>query len=107
MQDKLKKNPEKAEELKAFIARFSANASKSRQATSRKRQLEKLTLDDIRPSTRKYPYVVFKPEREAGDQILKVENLSKTIDGVKVLDRVSFELDRGDKVVIIGDTELA
>ena len=107
MQDKLKKNSGKAEELKAFIARFSANASKSRQATSRKRQLEKLSLEDIRPSTRKYPYVVFKPEREAGDQILKVENLSKTVDGVKVLDRVSFELDRGDKAVFIGDTELA
>jgi ATPase subunit of ABC transporter with duplicated ATPase domains len=106
-QDKLKKTAEKAEELKAFIARFSANASKSRQATSRKRQLEKLTLDDIKPSSRKYPYVVFKQEREAGDQILKVENISKSIDGVKVLDRVSFQLDRGDKVVLIGDTELA
>lgn len=106
-QDKLKKAEAKAEELKAFIARFSANASKSRQATSRKRMLDKLNLDDIKPSTRKYPFVHFKQEREAGDQILKVENLSKTIDGVKILDRVSFELNRGDKVVFIGDTELA
>jgi len=106
-QEKKKKTEDKAEELKAFIARFSANASKSRQATSRKRQLEKLTLDDIKPSSRKYPFVGFKAEREAGDQLLRVENLSKTINGVKVLDRVSFTLRKGDKAVFIGDTELA
>jgi len=106
MQEKNKKAQDKAEELKAFIARFSANASKSRQATSRKRQLEKLTIDDIKPSSRKYPFVVFKPAREAGDQLLRVENLSKTLDGTKVLDRVSFTLKKGAKAVFIGDTEL-
>jgi ATPase subunit of ABC transporter with duplicated ATPase domains len=106
-QEKKKKSEDKAEELKAFIARFSANASKSRQATSRKKQLEKLTLDDIKPSSRKYPFVSFKPEREAGDQLLRVENISKTIDGVKILDRVSFTLKKGDKAVFVGDTDLA
>lgn len=106
-QDKLKKNAEKAEELKAFIARFSANASKSRQATSRKKQLEKLSLDEIKPSTRKYPFVGFKAEREAGDQLLRVENLSKRLDGNLVLDRVSFTLKKGDKAVFVGDTDLA
>ena len=106
-QDKNKKLADKAEELKAFIARFSANASKSRQATSRRRQLEKLTLEDIKPSTRKYPFVGFKAEREAGDQMLRVENLTKTIDGTRVLDKVSFTLKTGDKVVFMGDTELA
>jgi ATPase subunit of ABC transporter with duplicated ATPase domains len=106
-QDKKKRTDEKAEELKAFIARFSANASKSRQATSRKKQLEKLSLEEIKPSTRKYPFVSFKPEREAGDQLLRVENLSKSIDGTKVLDRVSFTLKKGDKAVFVGDTELA
>src|SRR3954468_25099636 len=107
LQEKKKRTDEKAEELKAFIARFSANASKSRQATSRKKQLEKLTLEDIKPSSRKYPFVGFKAEREAGDRLLRVENLSKSIDGVKVLDRVSFTLKKGDKVIFIGDTELA
>jgi ATPase subunit of ABC transporter with duplicated ATPase domains len=106
-QDKKKKVEDKAEELKAFIARFSANASKSRQATSRKKQLEKLTLEDIQPSSRKYPFVGFKAEREAGDQLLRVENLSKTIDGTKVLDRVTFRLSKGDKVAFIGDSDLA
>ena len=106
-QDKLKKNADKAEELKAFIARFSANASKSRQATSRKKQLEKLSLDEIKPSTRKYPFVGFRAEREAGDQLLRVENLSKTIDGTKILDNVSFTIKKGDKAVFIGDTDLA
>jgi ATPase subunit of ABC transporter with duplicated ATPase domains len=106
-QEKKKKTEDKAEELKAFIARFSANASKSRQATSRKRQLEKLTLEDIRPSNRKYPFVGFKAEREAGDQLLRVENLSKSIDGVKILDRVTFTLTKGEKAVFIGDTEVA
>ncbi len=107
MQEKNKKVQDKAEELKAFIARFSANASKSRQATSRKKQLEKLTLEDIKPSSRKYPFVGFKAEREAGDQLLRVENISKSIDGVKILDRISFTLRKGDKTVFIGDTELA
>ncbi|MBC7384600.1 MAG: ATP-binding cassette domain-containing protein [Cryobacterium sp.] len=107
MQDKKKKNEDKADELKTFIARFSANASKSRQATSRRRMLEKLTLDDIKPSSRKYPFVSFRAEREAGDQILRVEDLSKTIDGMKVLDKVSFSLRKGDKAVFIGDTDLA
>jgi ATPase subunit of ABC transporter with duplicated ATPase domains len=106
-QEKRKKAEDKAEELKAFIARFSANASKSRQATSRKRQLEKLSLDEIKPSSRKYPFVHFKAEREAGDRLLSVENLSKTIDGVRVLDDVSFTLRKGEKTVFIGDTELA
>src|SRR4051812_48057613 len=106
-QDKKKKIEDKAEELKAFIARFSANASKSRQATSRKRQLEKLTFENVQPSTRKYPFVGFKAEREAGDQLLRVEGLSKTIDGTKVLDKVSFILKKGDKAVFIGDSELA
>lgn len=106
-QEKKKRVEDKAEELKAFIARFSANASKSRQATSRKKQLEKLTLEDIAPSNRKYPFVGFKAEREAGDRLLRVENISKTIDGVKVLDQVNFTLKKGDKVVFIGDTELA
>jgi ATPase subunit of ABC transporter with duplicated ATPase domains len=107
MQDKNKKSADKAEELKAFIARFSANASKSRQATSRKKQLEKLSMDEIKPSSRKYPFVSFKVQREAGDQLLRVENLSKTIDGTKVLDKVSFSLRKEDKTVFIGDTELA
>ncbi len=107
MQDKNKKSKDKAEELKAFIARFSANASKSRQATSRKKQLEKLTMDTIKPSSRKYPFVGFKAEREAGDQLLRVENLSKSIDGTRVLDRVNFNLRKGDKAVFIGDTEIA
>lgn len=107
LQEKKKKTEDKAEELKAFIARFSANASKSRQATSRKKQLEKLTLEDIKPSSRKYPFVGFKAEREAGDQLLRVENLSKTIDGVKILDRVSFTMKKGEKAVFIGDTELS
>ena len=97
-QEKARKTDDKAKELKAFIARFSANASKSRQATSRKRQLEKLTLDDIKPSSRKYPFVGFKPDREAGDQLLSVENLSKSVDGVEILDRVSFTVKKGDKL---------
>ena len=107
MQDKNKKSKEKAEDLKAFIARFSANASKSRQATSRKKQLEKLSIDQIKPSSRKYPFVGFKVEREAGDQLLRVENLSKTIDGTKIFDKVTFNVRKGDKAVFIGDTELA
>ncbi|MBP1995254.1 ABC-F family ATP-binding cassette domain-containing protein [Paenibacillus eucommiae] len=100
--DANKKTDEKRKELEAFIARFSANASKSKQATSRKKQLEKLTLEDIRPSNRKYPFIHFKGEREAGKQLLAVENLSKTIDGVKVLDNLTFTLNKGDKVAFVG-----
>ncbi len=106
-QEKKKRAEDRAEELKAFIARFSANASKSRQATSRKKQLEKLSLEEIKPSTRKYPFVGFKAEREAGDRLLSVDRLSKTIDGTQILDNVSFTLKKGDKAVFIGDTELA
>ncbi|MCB0406299.1 MAG: ATP-binding cassette domain-containing protein [Bdellovibrionales bacterium] len=105
-QEQNRKVEEKAKELKEFIARFSANASKSKQATSRKKLLEKLTLDDIKPSSRRYPYVHFKPEREAGDQLLKVENLYKSVEGQPVLNNVSFELRKGDKVLFTGD-ELA
>ncbi|CDX04000.1 ATPase subunit of ABC transporter with duplicated ATPase domains [Desulfitobacterium sp. LBE] len=100
-----KKKEEKAKQLKEFIARFSANASKSKQATSRKKMLDKLNIEDIEPSNRKYPYVGFKPEREVGNDILTVEGLSKTIDGVKVLDNVSFILSKGDKVALVGTNE--
>ena len=103
MKDQNKKTEEKAKQLKEFIARFSSNASKAKQATSRKKQLEKLTLEDIQPSRRRYPFVGFSPEREIGNEVLEVQNLSKTIDGVKVLDNVSFRLDKGDKVVFLGD----
>ena len=106
-QDQNKKVAEKAEELKAFIARFSANASKSSQATSRRKQLEKLKLEDIKPSTRRYPFVGFKPEREAGDQLLRVEGLTKTVDGVKVLNNVTFTVHKGDKIVFVGENETA
>lgn len=106
-QDQNKKVSEKAEELKAFIARFSANASKSSQATSRRKQLEKLKLEDIKPSTRRYPFVGFKPEREAGDQLLRVEGLTKTIDGVKVLNNVTFTVHKNDKIVFVGENETA
>lgn len=102
-QDKQKKNEDKAKELKTFIARFSANASKSRQATSRKKLLDKLTLDDIKPSSRKYPFVGFNPEREAGDQMLLVDNVSKAIDGREILNNISFELKKGEKVAFVGD----
>lgn len=102
-----KKTDEKMKELQSFIQRFSANASKSKQATSRKKQLEKLTLEDIRPSSRKYPYIAFKPDREAGDQLLTVENLCKTIDGEKVLDNVSFVVTKGDKIAFVGADSVA
>lgn len=102
-----KKTDEKIKELQSFIQRFSANASKSKQATSRKKQLEKLTLEDIKPSSRKYPYISFKPDREAGDQLLTVENLSKTIDGEKVLDNVSFMVTKGDKIAFVGPNSIA
>ncbi|MFU0825088.1 ABC-F family ATP-binding cassette domain-containing protein [Clostridium sp.] len=101
--DQNKKKEEKIKELQDFIARFSANASKSKQATSRKKLLEKITLDDIQPSSRRYPYVGFKPNREVGNDILMVDGLSKTIDGEKVLDNVSFMLSKGDKVAFIGN----
>ncbi len=102
-QDTNRKAEEKAKELKEFIARFSANASKSKQATSRKKLLEKLTLDDIKPSSRKYPFVGFKPEREAGDQLLSVEGLSKTVEGEKLFSNLTFRIDKGDKVVFTGN----
>lgn len=105
--DKNKRVEEKAKDLQEFIARFSANASKSKQATSRKKQLEKLTLDDIQPSSRKYPFVGFTPEREAGNELLTVTGLSKTIDGKKVLDDVSFIVNKGDKIAFVGPDELA
>ncbi|MFR1708535.1 MAG: ABC-F family ATP-binding cassette domain-containing protein [Clostridium sp.] len=101
--DQNKKKEEKIKELQNFIARFSSNASKAKQATSRKKQLEKLTLDDIKPSSRRYPFVGFKADREAGNDLLVVENLCKTIDGVKVLDNVSFMIYKNDKVAFLGD----
>ncbi|MEE1113526.1 MAG: ATP-binding cassette domain-containing protein [Eubacterium sp.] len=102
-----KKKEEKIKELQDFISRFAANASKSKQATSRKRALEKIELDDIKPSSRKYPYIDFRPEREIGNEVIEVSNLSKTIDGVKVLDNISFTLRREDKVAFVGSNELA
>lgn len=102
-----KKTEEKAKELQSFIQRFSANASKSRQATSRKKLLEKLTLEDIKPSSRRYPYIAFKPDREAGDQLLTAEGLSKSLEGEKVLDGVSFRVEKGDKIAFVGESELA
>lgn len=105
--DENKKAEQKAAELKAFIQRFSANASKSKQATSRQKQLDRLQLNDLPISSRKYPYVHFKPHREAGKELLRVDGLSKTIDGVKVLDNVRFSLKKGDKVVFLGDSSLA
>lgn len=101
--DQNKKKEEKIKELQNFIARFSSNASKAKQATSRKKQLDKLTLDDIKPSSRRYPFVGFKADREAGNDLLVVENLCKTIDGVKVLDNVSFMIYKNDKVAFLGD----
>jgi ATPase subunit of ABC transporter with duplicated ATPase domains len=105
--DANKKTEEKRKELEAFIARFSANASKSKQATSRKKQLEKLTLEDIRPSNRKYPFINFKSEREAGKQLLTVEKLSKSIEGEQVLNNLSFTLNKGDKVAFVGPNGVA
>ena len=105
--DQNKKKEDKIKELKSFVERFSANASKSKQATSRKKLLEKISLDDIQPSTRKYPFVGFKPEREVGNQILTVEGLTKTIDGVKVLNNVSFTVSKGDKIAFVGEQEAA
>ena len=102
-----KKKEEKIKELQEFIQRFSANASKSKQATSRKRALEKIELEDIRPSSRKYPYIDFRPNREIGNEVLTVEKLSKTIDGVKVLDNISFTINKGDKVAFVGPNTIA
>lgn len=103
----IKKNEEKAKELKSFIARFSANASKAKQATSRQKQLEKLELDNLPPSNRKYPFVGFEPKREAGKNLLTVKDLSKSIDGVKILDNINFTLKKGDKVIFMGDNDVA
>ena len=107
MKEANKKKEEKIKELQDFISRFSANASKSRQATSRKRALEKIQLDEIRPSSRKYPYIDFKPNREIGNEVLMVEGLSKTINGEKILDNLSFTLNRDDKVAFVGGNEFA
>lgn len=107
MKEANRKKEEKIKELQDFISRFSANASKSKQATSRKRALEKIQLDEIRPSSRKYPYIDFKPNRSIGNEVLTVENLSKTIDGVKVLDQLSFTIGREDKVAFVGGNEHA
>ncbi|WP_026263619.1 ABC-F family ATP-binding cassette domain-containing protein [Paenibacillus sanguinis] len=104
--DANKKKEEKIKELQAFIQRFSANASKSKQATSRKKQLDKITLDDIRPSNRKYPFLHFKGEREAGKQLLTVDALTKSLDGQKVLDNVSFVVNKGDKIAFVGPNGL-
>ena len=107
MKEANKKKEEKIKELQDFIQRFSANASKSKQATSRKRALEKIELDEIRPSSRKYPYIDFRPSREIGNEVLSVEGISKTIDGVKVLDNISFIVNREDKIAFVGSNELA
>lgn len=107
MKEANKKKEEKIKELQEFIQRFSANASKSKQATSRKRALEKIELEDIRPSSRKYPYIDFRPSREIGNEVLTVSNLSKTIDGVKVLDNISFIVGREDKIAFVGPDTLA
>ena len=101
------KKEEKIKELNEFIARFSANASKSKQATSRKKQLEKITLDDIKPSSRKYPFIKFEMTRDLGNDLLFVENISKTIDGVKILDNVSFTIRPGEKAAILSRSDLA
>ncbi len=107
MKESNKKKEEKIKELQEFIQKFSANASKAKQATSRKRALEKIELDEIRPSSRKYPFIDFRPERSIGNEVLEVKNLSKTINGVKVLDNISFTLGHEDKVALVGSNELA
>lgn len=106
MKDENKKKEDKIKQLQEFVARFSANASKSKQATSRKKMLEKITLDDIQPSTRRYPYVGFKPEREVGNDILMVDGISKTIDGEKILDNITFTINKGDKVALVSANEI-
>lgn len=107
MKEANKKKEEKIKELQEFIQRFSANASKSKQATSRKRALEKIELDEIKPSSRKYPYIDFRPKREIGNEVLTVSNISKTVDGVKVLDNISFTIGREDKVAFVGPNTIA
>ena len=107
MKEANKKKEEKIKELQEFISRFSANASKSKQATSRKRALEKIELDEIKPSSRKYPYIDFRPDREIGNEVLTVEHLSKTINGEKVLDDISFVMGHDDKIAFVGSQELA
>ena len=107
MQEANTKKEEKIKELQDFIQRFSANASKSKQATSRKRALEKIQLDEIRPSSRKYPYIDFRPKREIGNEVLTVSNISKTIDGVKVLDNISFTVGHDDKIAFVGPNTIA
>ena len=107
MKEANKKKEEKIKELQEFISRFSANASKSKQATSRKRALEKIELDEIKPSSRKYPYIDFRPDREIGNEVLTVEHLSKTINGEKVLDDISFVMGHDDKIAFVGSNELA
>ena len=107
MKEANKKKEEKIKELQDFISRFSANASKSKQATSRKRALEKIELDEIRPSSRKYPYIDFRPDREIGNEVLTVEGLSKTINGEKVLNNISFIVGHNDKIAFVGSNELA
>lgn len=107
MKEANKKKEEKIKELQEFISRFSANASKSKQATSRKRALEKIELDTIKPSSRKYPYIDFRPNREIGNEVLAVEGLTKTIDGVKVLDNLTFTVGHDDKIALVGGNELA
>lgn len=107
MRDEKKRREDKISELKEFIQRFSSNASKARQATSRKKLIDKLTIDDIKPSSRKSPYISFKPERECGKTILEIKNLSKTIDGVKVLDDLSLTMNRGDKIAFVGPNHIA
>ena len=107
MKEANKKKEEKIKELQEFISRFSANASKSKQATSRKKALEKIELDEIKPSSRKYPYIDFRPDRSIGNEVLQVENISKTVDGVKIIDNISFTLRREDKVAFVGSNEQA
>lgn len=107
MKDQNKKKEEKAKELQEFIARFSANASKSRQATSRKKLLEKLTIDEIQPSNRRYPFISFQIDREVGNEILSVEGLSKSINGVEILKNISFRVVKGDKIALVGENDVA
>ncbi len=107
MKEQNKKKEDQVKQLQEFIARFSANASKSKQATSRKKILEKITIDDIQPSNRRYPFVGFQPEREVGNDILMIDNISKSIDGEKILDNVSFTVSKGDKIAFFGNNEIA
>ncbi|RUS47812.1 ABC-F family ATP-binding cassette domain-containing protein [Cohnella sp. AR92] len=107
MRDQNKKKEDKMKELQEFIQRFSANKSKAKQATSRRKMLDKISLDDIKPSNRKYPFINFKPEREAGKQIVTVDNVSVTIDGEKILDGVSFVVNKGDKIALVGPNGIA